>query len=104
MLLDVVTRLLPEALVMELEALHPQLLAFSGHRSIWLDDDGQLWHAEPDEMLEDLGHVYVGTFFQPLLEDLAIAVSKAYPKPMRPLGRVMPPQAAVAAAEQAATA
>lgn len=91
MLLDVVTRMLPESLITELHALHPQLLAFSGHRSIWLDGEGRLWHAEPDEMLEDLGHVYVGTFFRPALEDLAIAVSKAAPAKREPLGRAVPP-------------
>jgi hypothetical protein len=78
MLVDVVTRLLPPRVEAELEALHAQLQGFCGHRAVWLDRGGQLWHAEPDELLEDLGHVYVGTFFRPALQDLGIAVSRAW--------------------------
>ena len=79
MLVDVVTRLLPKTVETELSDLHRQLGFFSGHRAVWLDSAGQLWHAEPDELLEDLGHLYVGAFFRPSLEELSIAVAQALP-------------------------
>jgi hypothetical protein len=79
MLVDVVTRLLPEGVETELEDLQSQLRGFAGHRTVWLDGGGQLWHAEPDELLEDFGHTYVGTFFRASLEELSIAVARALP-------------------------
>ena len=102
--MDVVTRLLPKSVQSELDALHPQLQAFSGHRAVWLDGDGQLWHAEPDEMLEDLGHIYVGTFFRPSLEDLSIAVARVCPRPRRVPDCVAPQPAPAESAPAVATA
>lgn len=49
--------------------------AYVGHRTVWLDPFGTLWHAEPeDEELEALGHRYVGTFLQPKGDDLCDAL------------------------------
>lgn len=53
------------SLNLQIEQLCHQLKAFHGYRTVWLASDGQLWHAEPDDMLEDLGHWYVGTYLRP---------------------------------------
>jgi hypothetical protein len=46
-----------------------------GHRSVWIDPFGMLWHAEPeDEELDALGHRYVGTFLRPDRESLERAL------------------------------
>ena len=54
-----------------------QLRAFHGHRTVWLDADGSLVHAEPDEELEDLGYRYVATLMRPGPEALAEALGRA---------------------------
>ena len=59
----------------EAEALCAALRSFSGHRSVWLDPDGTLWHAEPEDMLEEDGHAYVGTFLNPSPDVVAQALS-----------------------------
>ncbi len=70
---------LPGSLENEVEDLCTQLRGFNGHRTVWLDGDDALWHAEPDEMLEELGHRYVGTFFRPIAADVCEAVAKLMP-------------------------
>jgi hypothetical protein len=70
---------LPESLENEARDLCVQLKSFSGYRTLWLDSENALWHAEPDEMLEELGHRYVGTFFKPDAEDVYEAIAKLMP-------------------------
>lgn len=55
----------PLPLDRQIEELCLHLQSFHGHRTVWLAADGLLWHAEPDEMLEELGHWYVGTYLRP---------------------------------------
>jgi len=78
---------LPESLENDVEDLCVQLRSFSGFRTVWLDDEDCLWHAEPDEMLEELGHRYVGTFFRPASDVVCEAVAKLMPM-RRPVRRV----------------
>ncbi len=70
---------LPESLENAVAELCVQLRSFSGHRTLWLDGENGLWHAEPDEMLEELGHRYIGTFFRPDAEDVCDALAKLMP-------------------------
>lgn len=52
------------------------LRAYGGHRSVWLDPFGMLWHAEPeDEDLDAMGHRYIGTFLRPAADDLLDAIA-----------------------------
>ena len=52
------------------------LRAYGGHRSVWLDPFGMLWHTEPeDEDLDAMGHRYVGTFMRPSTDDLLDAIA-----------------------------
>ncbi len=79
---------LPETLENEVADLCGQLRGFNGHRTVWLDGEDCIWHAEPDEMLEELGHRYVGTFFRPAHEDVCEALAKLMP--IRPAIRMRP--------------
>lgn len=79
MVVEALKSWLPEQLESEVEDIVMQLRGFSGHRTLWLDNDNSLWHAEPDEMLEELGHRYVGTFFQPDADVVAEALAKMVP-------------------------
>lgn len=54
-----------------------QLRAFHGYRTLWLQPDGMLLHAEPDDELEDLGYRYVATLMRPGPEALAEALTRA---------------------------
>ena len=79
---------LPENLENEVQDLCVQLRSFNGYRTVWLDAENCMWHAEPDEMLEELGHRYVGTFFHPATEDVSDALAKLMPA--RPVVRMRP--------------
>lgn len=79
---------LPESLENEVCDLCSQLRDFNGHRTVWLDADDGIWHAEPDEMLEELGHRYVGTFLHPAHDELSEALAKLMP--VRPAVRIRP--------------
>lgn len=85
MVVESLKRWLPETLENEVEDLCVQLRSSNGHRTVWLDGENCMWHAEPDEMLEEMGHRYVGTFFRPAQEDLRDALAKLLPSrpPMR---------------------
>jgi hypothetical protein len=61
-----------------------QLRGFHGHRTVWIDPQGHLWHTEPDEELEAIGWRYVGTFMRPDTETLELAVGRAL------IGRTLP--------------
>lgn len=50
---------------------------FNGHRSLWLAADGEIWHAEPEDDLEDIGCVYLSTLMQPSREELTAAILPA---------------------------
>jgi hypothetical protein len=58
------------------------LAGYHGHRSVWIDPFGALWHAEPeDDQLDALGHRYIGTFLRPDKDALREAlVGFALPK------------------------
>jgi len=79
MVVESLHRWLPDSLEHEVEDLCEQLKSFSGYRTVWLDDEEGLWHAEPDEMLEELGHRYVGTFFRPAADEVCASVAKLMP-------------------------
>lgn len=79
MQVNVASRWLPAQVERGVEGLFSQLQGFHGHRTVWLDEQGGLWHAEPDEMLEEFGHRYVGTFLRPGREELLEAVARAMP-------------------------
>ena len=79
---------LPKTLENEVQDLCVQLRSFNGHRTVWLDGENGMWHAEPDEMLEEMGHRYVGTFFRPAHEDVCDALAKLMP--VRPTMQMRP--------------
>lgn len=53
-----------------------QLRAFHGYRTLWLQADGSLLHAEPEDELEPLGYRYVATLMRPGPEALAEALTR----------------------------
>lgn len=57
------------AVVAELDGMH-------GHRTLWLDGDGRLWHFEPEDELESRGYVYVATLMRPSEDDLMLALAR----------------------------
>jgi hypothetical protein len=63
----------------KMEQLVSTLQAFCGHRSIWIAQDGELWHAEPEDDLQELGCRYVATLMQPTREELTAAVLPLIP-------------------------
>ncbi len=75
----------------DVDDLCTQLQEFNGHRTVWVDGDGVLWHAEPDDLLEELGHRYVGTFFRPDVDDMVSALAKALPWARKPSASVPRP-------------
>jgi hypothetical protein len=73
----------PPATVADVAA---QLRGYHGHRTVWIDLQGHLWHTEPEQELEALGWRYVGTFMRPNLDVLELAVTmtlggRAAPRP-----------------------
>lgn len=82
-----------------------ELHSFNGHRTVWLDEEGELIHSEPEDMLEVRGFQYITTMFRPNREELTYAVLKLVPVELdEPIRRAMarweapayfgPPQAA----------
>lgn len=63
----------------QVQQLVSTLGSFNGHRSIWLAQDGELWHAEPEDDLHDEGCRYVATLMQPTHEELTAALLPAVP-------------------------
>jgi len=60
----------------QIEDVAAALSAYGGHRSVWLDPFGMLWHTEPeDEDLDALGHRYIGTFLHPSVDALCEALA-----------------------------
>ena len=50
-----------------------ELAHYHGHRTVWLSENGELVHAEPEDMLELRGFTYVLTTFRPSCEELTTA-------------------------------
>ncbi|RMG98892.1 MAG: hypothetical protein D6705_04655 [Deltaproteobacteria bacterium] len=59
-----------------IEGLAQELRGYHGHRTVWIDLDGSLVHAEPEEELERRGYLYVGTFLRPSADELAEAAGR----------------------------
>jgi hypothetical protein len=56
-----------------IDELVQELAHYRGFRTVWLGERGELFHAEPEDMLEIRGFVYVATLFRPSREDLTSA-------------------------------
>lgn len=56
-----------------------ELRQYCGHRTLWLDEDGDLIHSEPEDMLEVRGFQYITTLFRPTREELTCAILKRVP-------------------------
>ena len=78
MVVEVIDHWLPEEMEAELEELCRDLGAFGGYRTVWLDRDGHLWHAEPEEPLP-AGAKYLGTFMRPSRDAMMDTVAAALP-------------------------
>lgn len=61
---------MPTLLETRIEALLGDLAEYHGYRTLWLDPQGELLHAEPDDMLEELGFDYVATLMRPTRDEL----------------------------------
>lgn len=61
---------MPTLLETRIEALLGDLAEYHGYRTLWLDPQGELRHAEPDDMLEELGFGYVATLMRPTRDEL----------------------------------
>ncbi len=67
-----------------------ELRQFNGHRTVWLDESGELIHSEPEDMLEVRGFQYITTMFRPNREELTCAVLKLVPVELdEPIRRAM---------------
>ncbi|MCA9695200.1 MAG: hypothetical protein KC636_36815 [Myxococcales bacterium] len=55
------------------------LAGYRGHRTLWLDVDGQLLHSEPDDELEAIGYTYVATLLRPDADALRDALARHVP-------------------------
>ena len=63
-----------------------ELTQFRGFRTLWLDPQGDLCHAEPDLELEDLDYHYVATLMRPDKDTLTAALMRAVPMEGDPRG------------------
>jgi hypothetical protein len=74
-----------QAFERRVEELIVELASFSGYRTLWLDRDNRICHAEPEHELEDEGFLYLATLMQPgrdtLTEALAPRVPLELPNP-----------------------
>jgi hypothetical protein len=78
MFVEAIPHWLPEAIETEILALCDDLRGYQGYRTVWLDRDGRVWHAEPDLDLPE-GAVYLGTFFRPTRELMQQTVAAVLP-------------------------
>ncbi|NVB39410.1 hypothetical protein G6O69_16325 [Pseudenhygromyxa sp. WMMC2535] len=67
------------ALEARIDELVLDLACYSGHRTLWLDDRGEIIHSEPDDLLETRGYSYIATLFQPEREELTTAILMLVP-------------------------
>jgi hypothetical protein len=78
------------ALESRIDELISELRQFNGHRTVWLSDQGELIHAEPEDMLEIRGFHYITTTFRPNREELTCSVLKLVPVELdEPVRRAM---------------
>lgn len=61
------------------EELVGDLAGYHGHRTLWLDSQGGIVHAEPDDMLEEFGFDYLATLFQPTRDELTAELLRRVP-------------------------
>jgi hypothetical protein len=55
------------------------LAGYHGYRTLWLDPHGEIVHAEPDDMLEELGYDSIATLMQPDRDQLTVALLRRIP-------------------------
>ena len=78
------------ALENRIDELVLELRQYNGHRTVWLDEHGDLIHSEPEDMLEVRGFQYITTMFRPTREELTIAVLRLIPVELdEPIRRAM---------------
>ena len=78
MVVEAIDHWLPKEMEVELDELCQDLEAFHGYRTVWLDAQGSVWHAEPEEPLPPRS-TYLGTFFKPTLDFMLGTVAAALP-------------------------
>lgn len=67
-----------------------ELAEYRGFRTVWLGEQGELIHSEPEDMLELRGFTYVATLFRPSREDLTQAALRMVPVELdEPVRRAM---------------
>lgn len=64
------------ALESRIDDMVSELAQFHGYRTVWLGENGQLFHAEPEDMLELRGFVCIATVLRPGREELTAAALK----------------------------
>jgi hypothetical protein len=64
------------ALESRIDELVQELAQYRGFRTVWLSEEGELVHSEPEDMLEVRGFVYLTTVFRPDREELTAAALK----------------------------
>lgn len=75
-----------------------ELAQYNGHRTVWLSENSELVHAEPEHMLELRGFTYVITSFRPSREELTTAALRVVPVELdEPVRQAMATWAAPAA-------
>ena len=55
------------------------LAAHHGFRTVWMSAEGQLFHTEPDEELEDEGFRYIATLMRPDQDELRASLGRLSP-------------------------
>ncbi|KIG19523.1 hypothetical protein DB30_00032 [Enhygromyxa salina] len=64
------------ALESRIDDMVSELAQFHGYRTVWLGENGQLFHAEPEDMLELRGFTCIATMLRPTREELTAAALK----------------------------
>jgi hypothetical protein len=78
MLVEPIRHWLPAHTEREALALCDDLRSYQGYRTVWLDRDGRVWHAEPEVDLPE-GATYLGTFFRPTPDAMLDTIAAALP-------------------------
>jgi hypothetical protein len=74
----------PLRIEQRIASLQRELGQYFGHRTLWVDDDGTIVHAEPELELEAVGWRYVATLMRPDRETLTAALMRVMPAPPLP--------------------
>ena len=61
------------------EEIASDMAQYNGYRTVWVGEHGDLFHAEPEDMLELSGFTYVTTMFKPTREQLLTAALRIVP-------------------------